>query len=111
MFLFSPTSLLEIVLRSAVVYLVILLGFRLAGKRHIWQLSLLDFALILLVSNAVQNAMVGNDSTVTGGLIAAVTLIAINVLVTEVGYKDKSVAELLAGVRLLLVRNGGLGMS
>src|SRR3954468_13896337 len=83
MFLFSPTSLLEIVLRSAVVYLIILVGFRLAGKRHISQLSLLDFALILLVSNAVQNAMVGTDTSLLGGNIAAFTLIAINVVLTR----------------------------
>ena len=88
------------------VYLVILVGFRLAGKRHISQLSILDFALVLLVSNAVQNAMVGNDTTLVGGVLAALTLIAINVLLTRFLFKRESIAKLLAGEPRLLVRNG-----
>src|ERR1041385_6344894 len=83
----SLIGLAEIVARCAVVYLVILVGFRLAGKRHISQLSILDFALVLLVSNAVQNAMVGNDTTLVGGVLAALTLIAINVLLTRFLFK------------------------
>jgi uncharacterized membrane protein YcaP (DUF421 family) len=106
MFLFSPTSLLEIVLRSAVVYLIILVGFRLAGKRHISQLSLLDFALILLVSNAVQNAMVGTDTSLLGGIIAAFTLIAINVVLTRVFFQDERIAKFIVGEPRLLIRNG-----
>ena len=111
MFATSLSSLVEIVLRSAVVYLVILLGFRVAGKRHISQLSLLDFALILLVSNAVQNAMVGNDTTLIGGIIAAGTLILLNVILTKIFFKDERVARLIAGEPRLLVRNGQYVMS
>jgi uncharacterized membrane protein YcaP (DUF421 family) len=107
----SVSSVLEIVLRSAVVYLVILLGFRLAGKRHISQLSLLDFGLILLVSNAVQNAMVGSDSTLIGGIVAAATLIIINVILTKVVFRDGKVARFLGGEPRLLIRNGRYVMS
>ncbi len=107
----SLSSLVEIVVRSTVVYLVILLGFRLAGKRHISQLSLLDFALILLVSNAVQNAMVGADTSLVGGIVAASTLIAINVLLTKLIFSREGVAHLLGGEPRLLVRNGRFVMS
>ena len=107
----SFSSLSEIVLRSAVVYLVIIIGFRLAGKRHISQLSLLDFALILLVSNAVQNAMVGNDTTLPGGIIAAMTLIAINMVLTKVFFKDDKLAHMIGGEPKLLIRNGKYVMS
>ena len=100
------SSLVEIVLRSTVVYLIILLGFRLAGKRHISQLSLLDFALILLVSNAVQNAMVGTDTSLVGGIVAASTLILINVLLTKVVFREGLFAKLVTGEPRLLVRNG-----
>src|SRR5438552_18957435 len=104
-------SLIAIVVRSAVVYLVILAGFRLAGKRHISQLSLVDFALILLVSNAVQNAMVGNDTTLVGGIVAASTLILINVILTRVLFRGTKFAKLVAGEPRLLVRNGRYVMS
>jgi uncharacterized membrane protein YcaP (DUF421 family) len=101
-----PEFLLQIVLRSSIVYLVILIGFRIAGKRHISQLSLVDFALVLLVSNAVQNAMVGSDVSLEGGLVAAVTLLLINILITKVLFKDATLAHWVAGEPRLLVRNG-----
>src|ERR1039457_394715 len=100
------SSLVEIVVRSAVVYLFILAGFRLACKRHISQLSLVDFALILLVSNAVQNAMVGNDSSLLGGVVAAGTLILINVVLTKFIFRDTGFGRFVTGEPRLLVRNG-----
>jgi uncharacterized membrane protein YcaP (DUF421 family) len=99
-------SLVAIVFRSAVVYLFILAGFRIAGKRHISQLSLVDFALILLVSNAVQNAMVGNDSSLLGGIVAAGTLILINVVLTKFLFRDTRLGNFITGEPRLLVRNG-----
>ena len=95
----------EIILRSVVVYLVILGSFRLAGKRHISQLSLIDFALILLISNAVQNAMVGNDSSLGGGIIAAFSLLAVNLILSRFIFKNKFSREFFVGEPKLLVRN------
>ena len=95
----------EIILRSVVVYLVILGSFRLAGKRHISQLSLIDFALILLISNAVQNAMVGNDSSLGGGIIAAFSLLAVNLILSRFVFKNKLSREFFVGEPKLLVRN------
>ena len=83
MFATDVTSLLWIVIRSLSVYTVILLGFRLLGKRHLSQLSLPDFALILLISNAVQNAMVGNDTSLIGGIVAALSLLFANIILTK----------------------------
>ncbi|HWF44392.1 MAG TPA: YetF domain-containing protein [Candidatus Kapabacteria bacterium] len=108
---FNPSSLVEIVLRSSVVYLFILLGFRLAGKRHVSQLSLIDFALILLVSNAVQNAMVGTDTTLVGGIVASGTLILLNVILTKAVFGRQGFAKLVSGEPRLLIRNGNYVMS
>jgi uncharacterized membrane protein YcaP (DUF421 family) len=105
--MFGPiSSLPEIILRSLVVYLTIIFAFRLVGKRHISQLSIVDFALVLLVSNAVQNAMVGNDSSLTGSIVAALTLIIVNVLLTRLVLKDERAGEFIQGEPALLVRNG-----
>ncbi|MDP4220554.1 MAG: DUF421 domain-containing protein [Bacteroidota bacterium] len=95
----------EIILRSVIVYLVIIGAFRLAGKRHISQLSLIDFALILLISNAVQNAMVGNDSSLGGGIVAALALLFTNLLLTKYFFKNKLTRDILVGEPRLLVRN------
>jgi uncharacterized membrane protein YcaP (DUF421 family) len=95
----------EILLRSVIVYLIILVCFRLAGKRHISQLSLIDFALILLIANAVQNAMVGNDTSLGGGIIAAISLLATNLILTRFIFKNKGSREFLVGEPKLLVRN------
>lgn len=102
----SLSSIAEIVVRSSVVYLTILLGFRLAGKRHVSQLSILDFALVLLVSNAVQNAMVGSDTSLVGGIVAAATLMGINFALTRLLFRRDRFAHLMSGEPRLLVRNG-----
>lgn len=96
----------EIVLRSVVVYLVILGAFRLAGKRHISQLSLVDFALILLISNSVQNAMVGDDTSLLGGLVAGLSLLLTNIIITRFIATSKFSRDFFIGEPKLLVRNG-----
>jgi uncharacterized membrane protein YcaP (DUF421 family) len=95
----------EIILRSVIVYLVILAGFRLAGKRHISQLSLVDFALILLIANAVQNAMVGSDTSLLGGIVAAMSLLAANIIITRFISRSKASRAFIVGEAKLLVRN------
>src|SRR4051812_36229962 len=96
----------EIMLRCGVVYLAILAALRAVGKRHVAQLSIVDFVLVLLVSNAVQNAMVGSDSTVIGGLVAAATLIGINVALTYLVVRSERLGTFLEGDPTLLIRNG-----
>lgn len=97
---------LLIVGRSAAVYTVIIIAFRLAGKKHVAQLSLIDFILILLVSNAVQNAMVGEDTSVEGGIIAGLTLVAMNIILTKLIVKSERIAKIVEGEPVLLVRHG-----
>jgi uncharacterized membrane protein YcaP (DUF421 family) len=74
----NQVDLLEIVARAAIVYFAILVGLRIGGKREIGQMTAFDLVVILLIANAVQNAMVGSDVSVTGGLVAALVLLILN---------------------------------
>ena len=76
--------LLQIVLRTGVIYLLVLIGVRLSGKREVGQMTPFDLTLLLLLSNSVQNAMTGPDTSLLGGAIAAGTLLILNYLVAEV---------------------------
>jgi uncharacterized membrane protein YcaP (DUF421 family) len=95
-----------VVLRTTVVYLAILLGLRLAGKREVGQMTPFDLVLLLLLSNAVQNAMVGPDNSLVGGLAAAAVLIVLNVAVGRVAAKNRVVRGLVKGHARLLVNRG-----
>src|SRR5450756_900356 len=76
-------TLLEIALRTGVIYLLVLIGIRLSGKREVGQMTPFDLALLLLLSNAVQNAMTGPDTSLAGGAAAALTLLLLNYAVAE----------------------------
>jgi uncharacterized membrane protein YcaP (DUF421 family) len=76
------------------------------GKREVGQMTLLDLVLILLISNSVQNAMTGPDTSVTGGLVAALTLLIINVLVTKLIYRSKKLSKIVEGSPVMLVHSG-----
>jgi uncharacterized membrane protein YcaP (DUF421 family) len=97
---------LNILVSSAAVYLFIVLAFRLFGKKELSQLSLPDLVFVLLISNAVQNAMVGTDSSLTGGLLAATTLFALNYGFKFLLFRSKSLAEYLEGEPIILVSHG-----
>ena len=100
------TVLATIVLRTLLVYLAVMLGLRLAGKREIGQMSVLDLVLLLLIANTVQNAMTGPDTSVNGGLTAAATLLVANYLVTLVVSKSPLAEKLVDGEPTLLVYQG-----
>jgi uncharacterized membrane protein YcaP (DUF421 family) len=102
---FSET-IIEIILRTAIVYFVILIGIRLTGKREIGQMTPFDLALLLLISNAVQNAMTGPDTSVSGGIVAAATLLLLNAAVTRVVWKNRKVRKFVEGTPTLLIRHG-----
>ena len=102
----STQSAAEIVLRTCIVYLFILLGLRLAGKRELGQLTTLDLVLLLVISNAVQNAMVGSDTSLSGGLLAACTLLALNILLVKIGFSNPRLRSALMGNPTLLVHDG-----
>jgi uncharacterized membrane protein YcaP (DUF421 family) len=100
------TPLVQIAVRCAVVYFAVLIGLRISGKREIGQIGIFDFVLILLIANAVQNAMTGPDVSLEGGLVAAATLIAINMLVSRSSARSQSLGRLVVGRRVPLVHDG-----
>jgi len=102
----TPAGMLGILVRTVVVYLFILVGFRLSGKREVGQLAPYDFALILLIANAVQNAMVGPDSSLGGGLTAAFVLLGVNYLLGRLAVRSRKVEKMLRGRARILVNRG-----
>jgi uncharacterized membrane protein YcaP (DUF421 family) len=99
-------SIWEKVLRSVVVYLFILLAFRFTGKRQVGQLTPFDLVVLLIISNVVQNALIGSDNSLGGGILGAVTILALNFLVVEMTFRFKPARRLLEGEPTLLVHNG-----
>ena len=102
----STHVLIEIVLRTAMIYLVVLLGVRLSGKREVGQMTPFDLTLLLLISNSVQNAMTGPDTSLLGGIAAAITLLLLNYLVAEVSGTNRRFRKLVQGQPTLLIHDG-----
>jgi len=102
---------LKIALSSFAVYLFIIVAIRLFGKKELAQLSIIDLVFILLISNAVQNAMVGSDSSLSGGLVAASTLFLVNYLLKYLLYKFPKLGIAVQGVELMLIYKGQLNVS
>jgi uncharacterized membrane protein YcaP (DUF421 family) len=96
----------EKILRSLLVFVFLVVALRLGGKRELAQLNVLDLAVLLLVSNALQNALIGNDNTVTGGIIGASTLFAANYLFIRLTYRNAMIRRILEGRPRVLLRNG-----
>lgn len=97
---------LDISLRSVAVYLFMIIAIRVFGKKELSQLSITDLVLILLISNAVQNAMVGPDTSLWGGLIAAASLFIINYLFKLLLYNSPMFSQLIEGESSLLIYRG-----
>ncbi len=98
----------QIVLRCIAVYLFVIIAIRVFGKKELAQLSVIDLVFILLISNSVQNAMVGPDTSLLGGVIAALSLFVINYLLKQLLYRNKKVNELLQGKAMVLIYKGEL---
>ena len=99
-------ELLNIALRSVIIYFFIILAIRVFGKKELAQLSVIDLVFILLISNAVQNAMVGNNSSLLGGIIAAGSLFAVNIVLDKLSFRSKKLSEFFQGNPLMLIYNG-----
>ena len=97
---------LSIVARTLIVYLAVLAGLRLAGKRELGQMTPFDLVVILLIANAVQNAMVGPDTSVTGGLIAAGVLVSVNYGVAAARERLPWLRRAVEGTPTLLINDG-----
>ena len=96
----------EFVIRAVVVYLFLLVLLRLTGKRQVGQMAPFDLVLLLVLSNAVQNSMNGGDNSITGGMILAATLVAINSAVGWVTYHNKTIEGIIEGRPVILVHDG-----
>lgn len=103
---YDPLTLVEIVLRTSVVYVALLFGIRIAGKRELGQMSPFDLVVVLVIANAVQNAMVGSDTSLTGGLLAAFVLLLINWIVGRLRLRIPWLERDITGHATLLVNNG-----
>ena len=101
-------SVLEKVLRPVIVYVFLVVGFRLAGKRELAQLNAMDLVVILTIANTVQNAIIGNDNTVIGGVIGATTLLAINYAVVRYLYAHPKFDRIVEGEATPLIEHGQL---
>jgi uncharacterized membrane protein YcaP (DUF421 family) len=99
-------SVLEKIIRPVMVYLVLVVALRAAGKRILAQLNPFDLVVLLTISNTVQNAIIGNDNSVMGGLIGAVTLMAANYIVVRVAYRHERIDRLVEGKATTLIENG-----
>jgi uncharacterized membrane protein YcaP (DUF421 family) len=96
----------EKVIRAAAVYVFLLAALRLTGKRQLGQMSSFDLVVLLILSNIVQNAMIGNDNSLTGGFIGAVTILLLNYGVARLVVANKTVERLVEGAPTLLIHNG-----
>jgi uncharacterized membrane protein YcaP (DUF421 family) len=100
------TEVWAVAVRTALVYGGVLIGLRLAGKRELGQMTVFDLVVVLLVANAVQNAMTGPDFSVQGGLVAAGVLLLLNRIVAEIRLHNESWGRLLEGMPTVLVQDG-----
>jgi len=99
---------LEKILRPIIVYLFLIVALRLAGKRELAQLNPFDLVVLLTLSNTVQNAIIGNDNTVTGGLLGASTLLLTNFLVVRFLYNREGLEHLIEGKSDAIIQKGVL---
>lgn len=99
---------LDIIFRSVAVYFFMTIALRVFGKKELSQLNTADIILILLISNSVQNAMVGPDTSLSGGLVAALVLFVINFIIKKLTHKYKVVSDLLLDKPQVLIHNGKL---
>ena len=96
----------EKILRPIIVYGFLILGLRFAGKRELAQLNPFDLVVLLTISNTVQNAIIGDDTSVTGGLIGAATLLIVNHYVVRFLYGHEALERLVEGTPAVLIENG-----
>jgi len=104
----NPLGALIIAGKTAVIYVFLLVGLRLLGKRELGQMTVYDLVLIVVLANSVQNAMVGNDTTLVGGIVSACTLLLLNRFFTALLVANPRFEHFAAGEPVLLVRDGNM---
>src|ERR1700730_10682472 len=101
-------TLIEKIVRPILVYFFLIIGLRLAGKRELAQLNTFDLVVLLTLSNTVQNAIIGNDNSIIGGLIGAATLLVVNYIVIRFLYSHEGLDRLIEGHSVVLIEKGQL---
>ena len=102
----AGVPLVEKVLRAIIVYVVLVALVRLAGKRELAQLNPFDLIVLLTLSNTVQNAIIGNDNSLVGGIVSAATLIAVNWIVVRFMYRHEKLDRVMVGDPVTMVMDG-----
>lgn len=102
------SSLPEVVLRTAIVYLFLIVALRVSGKGEVGQMSVLELVVILVISDAVQNSMVGDNTSLWGGLVAVATLLSVDLGLKALASRSSRVRTAIKGEPRLLIRDGRL---
>jgi uncharacterized membrane protein YcaP (DUF421 family) len=102
----SGHVLINIALRTTVIYLLVLVGVRLSGKREVGQMTPFDLTLLLLLSNSVQNAMTGPDTSLLGGAVAATVLLVLNYLIANLSGANRRFRKFIQGEPAMLIHDG-----
>ncbi len=105
-FLLPEIPILEKIIRPMIVYFFLLAAFRVAGKRELGQFTPFDLIILLTISNVLQNAMIGNDNSLGGGLIGALTLFVLNGLLSRATFRFPRLARLIEGEPTTLIEHG-----
>jgi uncharacterized membrane protein YcaP (DUF421 family) len=100
--------IVEKIIRPIIVYIFLIVGLRLAGRRELAQLNPFDLVVLLTISNTVQNAIIGEDNSITGGIIGAATLLIVNYAVVKFLYSHEKLDHLIEGDQCVLIENGVL---
>ncbi len=103
---YPELPILEKILRPIIVYTFLIIGLRLAGKRELAQINPFDLVVLMTLSNTVQNAIIGNDNSLTGGLIGAATLLVVNYMVVRFLYRHEKLTRLIEGESDVLIEHG-----
>jgi uncharacterized membrane protein YcaP (DUF421 family) len=100
------SSLTDVALRTAIVYLFLIVAIRISGKREVGQMSVLELIVVLIISDAVQNSMVGDNISIWGGLVAVVVLLGLDFILRELSRRSRRLRVAVEGEPRLLVRGG-----
>src|SRR5258708_20675608 len=103
-----PLPVIEKMLRPILVYFFLIAMLRLAGKRELAQLNPFDLVVLLTLSNTVQNAIIGNDNSISGGIIGATSLLVVNYVVVRFLYRHERIDRFVEGDPVVLIENGRL---
>lgn len=99
-------DILDVLIRSVAIYLFVIIAIRILGKKELSQLNVIDLVFILLISNSVQNAMVGTNTSLVGGVTAASALFLLNFVLKNIFFKSKKISEFFQGDPIMLIYQG-----